>query len=73
MKDKKILSRRGIFKSQQTKHEGEVNFIATKRLLSRQKLRRKTQKLMLRHSKGNKAEISMATKEDYVATIKIAE
>ena len=30
-------------------------------------------KLMLRHSKENKAEISVTTKEDYVATIKIDE
>ena len=30
-----------------------------------------TQKLMLRHNKELKAEISIATKEDYVATIKI--
>ena len=32
-----------------------------------------TQKLMLRHSRELKAEVSVATKEDYVATIKVVE
>ena len=32
-----------------------------------------TQKLMLRHNKELNEEISIATKEDYVETIKVAE
>ena len=48
----------------QTQHEVEVNSIA---------IETATVVIEERHNKENKAESSITTKEDYVATIKIAE
>ena len=73
MKNKITLSRHSFFKSRQTQHEFEVNSIVTKTAIVVTEVMKNYEKLMLRHSKENKAEISVATKEDYVATIKIAE
>ena len=47
----------------QTQHEVEVNSIA---------IEMTTIMIEERHNKGNKAESSIAKKEDYVVTIKIA-
>ena len=49
-----------IFLSRQRKLEVEVNVVTT-------------QKWMLRHNNELKADISLTTKENYVATIKVAE
>ena len=63
----------------QTQYEVEVNSVATKtatvtiEVEKNYKKNVATQKLMLRHSKELKAEVSIATKEDYVLTIKVVE
>ena len=65
--------------SRQTQLEVEVNSVATKTTIvatefeNNYKKNVPTLKLMLRHNKELKVEISVATKEDYVATIKVAE
>ena len=73
MKDKKTLSRQRIFRLQQTQHEVEVNSVVTKTATVSTKVEKNYKKLMLRHYKENKVEIFVATKEDYVVTIKIVE
>ena len=45
--------------------------VATKTATVIMEVEKKDTELMLRHSKENNAEISVATKEDYVAIIKI--
>ena len=59
--------------SRQTQHEVEVNSVTTKTVIVVTEVEKNHKKLMLRHSKENKAEIYVATKEDYVETIKIVE
>ena len=65
--------------SRQTQHEVEVNSVVTKTTTIAIEVKKNykknvtTQKLMLRHSKELKAEVSVATKEDYVTTIKVIE
>ena len=49
MKDKKTLSQQRIFKSQQTQHEVEVNFVATKTVIVKIKVKKNHKKLMLRY------------------------
>ena len=73
MQDNKTLLRQRIFKSRQTQHVVKVNFVATKMATFTTEVEKNYKKLMLRHSKENKAEISVATKEDYVTTIKVVE
>ena len=74
LKDKKTLSRQRIFMSRQTQHKVEVNSFATKTSIVETKDEKNykknvgTQKLMSRHNEELKAEISVATKENYVAT-----
>ena len=62
MKDKKTLSRQRIFNSQQTQHEVEVNSVATKMVTVTIEVDKNHKKLMLLHSKENKAEILVVTK-----------
>ena len=50
-----------------------MNSITTKTVIVAKKVEKNHKKLMLRHSKENKAEISVAIKEDYVTIIKIDE
>ena len=57
----------------QTQHEVEVNSVATKTATVTTEVEKNYKKLMLRHNKENKAEISVSTKDDYVTTIKITE
>ena len=63
----------------QTQHGDEVKSIVTKTATVATKVEKNykknvaTHKLMLRHNKELKAEVSVATKEDYVATIKVVE
>ena len=72
MKDEKTLSRKRIFMSRKTQHEVEVNFVVTKTVIVATEVEKNHKKLMLLHSKENKEEISVVTKEDYVKTIKIS-
>ena len=73
MNDKKTLSQLGIFNSRQTQHEVEVNSITTKTVTVATEVEKNHKKLKLQHNKENKEEISIASKEDYVTTIKFAE
>ena len=65
--------------SRQTQLEVEVNSVVTKTAIVVIKFEKNykknvvTQKLMLQYNKELKAEISIATKEDYIATIKVVE
>ena len=65
--------------SRQTQLEVEVNFVATKKGIVVTEVEKNykknvtTQKLMLRRNKELKVDIFVATKEDYVATIKAVE
>ena len=47
MKDKKALSRQRLFKSRQTQHEVEVNFVATKTVTIMIEVEKNHKKLML--------------------------
>ena len=74
MKDKKTLSRQRSFLSRQTQLEVEVNSVETKTTIVSTEVEKNykknvaTRKLMLRHNKEVKADISVGTKENYVAT-----
>ena len=65
--------------SRQTQLEVEVNSVVTKTAIVVIKFEKNykknvvTQKLMSQYNKELKAEISIATKEDYIATIKVVE
>ena len=60
--------------SQQTQHKVEVNFVVTKTSIVSKKKEKNYKKnvamhkIMSRHNEELKAEISIATKENYVAT-----
>ena len=71
MGDKTTMSRQRSFMSRQTQHEVEVNFVMTKTNIVAIEVEKITRR-MLRQNKELKAEISVATKEDYIATIKVA-
>ena len=79
MKNTQTLSRQRISLLQHRKLEVKVNVVATKATIvaveseENDKKIIATQKQMLRHNEELKAEIFVAKKEDYVATIKIAE
>ena len=79
MKDNKTLSRQRSFMLRKTQHEVGVNSIeintATVTIRNEKNYKKNvaTQKLLLRHSKELKAETFVATKEDYVVTIKVVE
>ena len=68
MKDKKTLSRKRIFKSRQTQHDVEVNFVVTKTATVMTEVEKKDTETYVAHNKENKAEISIATKMFYVVT-----
>ena len=50
-----------------------MNPVVKKTTIDATEVEKNYKKLMLRHNTELKAEISIATKEDYVATIKIVE
>ena len=68
MKDKKTLSRQRIFMSRQTQHEVEVNSVATKTTIYAKEVEKNYKKLMLRHGKEFKEEVSITIQKFYVAT-----
>ena len=64
--------------SRQTQHKVKVNSIVLKKSLSGQKLKSSTRRMlrhrsfMLRHNEELKEEISIAKKDYYIATMKVA-
>ena len=71
MKDKMTLSRQKSFMSRQTQLEVEVNFVATKTTIVVNEVEKNykknvtTLKLMLRHNKELKPDISVTTKRSF--------
>ena len=72
MKDMQTLSRQRISLPRQRKLEFEVNVVVIEVEKNDKKIVA-TQKQMLRHNIELKADISIATKENYVAIIEVAE